>query len=76
MEIKDVIYLKIFSKEKIEKEYNDIIHYGIFCHNIYKEMTFINDFIIKFYYFICNNNIYFFEIPNEKSIFFVIPIIF
>ena len=33
-------------------------------------MTFIYEFIIKFYKFICNNNIYFFEIPNEKSIFF------
>ena len=72
-EIKDVIYLKIFCKETIKKEHNDIIFYGFFCPDIYIEMVFIHEFIIKFYNFINNNNIYFFEIPNEKSIYFCCP---
>ena len=69
-EIKDVIYLKIFNNEKIEKEYNSIIHFGYFHANIYTEMLFVYEFIAKFYRFICINNIYFFEMPNERSIFY------
>ena len=75
-EIKDVIYLKIYSYEQLEtiekeKKYNDIINFGNFYKNCYSEMIFIEEFIIKYYKFICNNNhIFFIELPNVTSIYY------
>ena len=71
--IKDVIYLKIYSPEKITKnEYNNIINLRQKYIEIYPQYKFIKEFIPKFYKFIKNNNIDLITMPNKESIYSII----
>ena len=71
--IKDVIYLKINCYEKIKKDNNNnnsILNFGYKYQDIYTEINFIQEFITKFYIFICNNHINLIEMPYEASIYY------
>ena len=71
--IQDTIYLKIYSKEQLEKNdnSNDIINLGYKFPEISSEINFINGFIFKFHLFMIENKLNLIIIPEEKSLYYI-----
>jgi hypothetical protein len=70
---KDVIYLEIYCYEELNDNnmiYNNIINIGKNFSDVYLENNFIQDFINKFYFFIKNNDLDIFGVPNKNDKYF------
>ena len=72
MVIEDIIYLKIYTPQKLELEpkNNNIIYMRQKYPDIYSEMIFINNFVNKFCTFINKNNIDLIDLPKYGSIYY------